>query len=738
MEHQAYAHTRPGQPPDQWEPLESHLSEVARLAGDHAAAFGARAWGEVAGHLHDLGKYSDEFQRYLRQTGDPDAGEEGAKVGRVDHSTLGAQHAAQSLGGGAGQLLAYVIAGHHAGLPDGDSDEATHFASTLRSRLERRVPEVAPHHRPRFDRPRLPFSTGAEPGFQIAFFARMLFSALVDADRTSTEQFCSPEAAAERRMPRPDIGQLNAAVAAHIEQLTRGAPSSRVNEVRALVVASCERAAPQTPGFFSLAVPTGGGKTLSALRFALEHAERHGLRRVVMAVPFTSIIEQTADVYRGALGTLGEAGLLEHHSGVDQDARTRASQMAAENWDAPLIVTTNVQLFDSLFAAATTPCRKLHRLARSVIVLDEAQTVPVDLLKPTLAALRELVSNYGCSVVLCTATQPALHHRAGFDIGIRDVRSIVPDPEALHQQLQRVRVTHLGTLDDEALVSRIDGHPSALCIVNTRAHAAELYRLMKAAGREVAHLSTLMCAAHRRRVLASIKSALQRVAPVVVISTQLVEAGVDVDFPVVFRAPAGWDSIAQAAGRCNREGRLAHGDLFTFDTPREPPPGFLRQAAAVGRELRASFPSDPLSPEAIEAFFRQLYWTQSHRWDHHGVLRAFPVQTGGPLLRLQFREAARAYQTIRDELHPILVPYDATASTLLRQLETRPADMSTLRRCQSYLVSVHAYHLTALLNAGDVIPHESGVHLLVNAAAYDRAIGLTSEGRGLDPHQLVC
>ena len=332
------------------------------------------------------------------------------------------------------------------------------------------------------------------------------------------------------------------------------------------MLADCLAAAPLAPGFFALNVPTGGGKTYSSLAFALAHALAHDLRRVVVAIPFTSIIEQTADAYRQALGVLTERGLVEHHCSLAPAKDTRANQLAAENWDAPLVVTTNVQLYESLFAAAATPCRKVHRLVRSVIVLDEAQTIPVELLRPTLLALQELVCHYGCTVVLCTATQPALEWRAGeFELGLRNVRPIIQDQAALFAALRRVEVVRVGRLGDEALADLIAAEHAALCIVNTRRHAAELYDALVARGGPAGcyHLSTFMCAQHRRDQLAEIRRRLRDSQPCRLVSTQLIEAGVDVDFPAVYRAPAGFDSLAQAAGRCNREGsRAARPRLF--------------------------------------------------------------------------------------------------------------------------------------------------------------------------------
>jgi CRISPR-associated endonuclease/helicase Cas3 len=305
----------------------------------------------------------------------------------------------------------------------------------------------------------------------------MVFSCLIDADRTCTEAFCDSDKAEERAAPRPTLYELRAQLDAHLDAMRQNAHATAVNEHRRAILTQCLQAAGGKPGFYSLQVPTGGGKTFSSLAFALHHAPER-MRRVVVAIPFTSIIEQTADTYRRALGSCAERGVVEHHSNLLPEQSTRANQMATENWDAPLIVTTNVQLFESLFAASTTPCRKLHRLANSVIILDEAQTLPVDLLKPTLRALQELVRNYGCTVVLCTATQPALEHRQDFSIGLKDVTPIIANQGELFEAMRRVTVKHAGQLADDILSMRLAAEAQVLCIVNTRRHAARLFDLL--------------------------------------------------------------------------------------------------------------------------------------------------------------------------------------------------------------------------------------------------------------------
>lgn len=740
----AYAHSLAGRPQSEWEPLSRHLEKGAELAARFADEFGAADWGRLAGGWHDLGKLSQEFQRYIGTASDADdAGEEGATPGRVDHSTFGAKYALKVMGDDkhAAWILAYCIAGHHAGLADGSADDETVRRSSLLARLHARVPEV--HYEPDVNSvvvPRFPFAPSEDRGFQVAFFTRMLFSCLVDADRTSTEAFCQPQVATERAAPKPSLRELDAVLERHITALQTGADQTYVvNRVRAEVQEACTVAASLEPGFFTMNVPTGGGKTLASLRFALQHSVRHDLRRIVVAIPYTSIIEQTADVYRDALGALAATALVEHHSSLDPSKVSRQGKLAVENWDAPLIVTTNVQLLESLFAARTTPCRKLHRLTGSVIVLDEAQMLPVELIHPTLLALGELVRNYGCSVVLCTATQPALERRDGFAIGIQGSRSIVPEPARMFDRLNRVGVVPLGKLSDDELSGRISAEQQALCIVNTRAHAARLFdQIVVRNGRgESFHLSTSMCAEHRRQTLAAIRERLRRKLPCRVVSTQLVEAGVDVDFPVVFRAPAGFDSIAQAAGRCNREGRSDKGVVYLFETDVLPPAGMLRQTAQIARELFPVPYPDPLRPEAVEAYFRHFYWSQTYAWDKHGVLRQFNDSLRKPELLLKFRAAATLYRLIRDEQTSVLVPYNKTAEDLMTRLQPgEPVDYSLFRAMQPYLVGVWPNTRRELLTREVLVEHECGVFILRSHAAYDADRGLTVAGVGIDAESL--
>ncbi len=748
-----YAHSVEGKPEAEWDPLDDHLAAVADRASAFAGAFRAGEWGRLAGRWHDLGKYSDAFQNYLKQSVGADV-HRAELAGRVDHSTAGAQHA-QRVGGSWGRLLAYCIAGHHAGLPDWESGR-----SGLRHRLQKQIHafDSAPASVLNAPFPAPPdfiwLNNLKELSFQVGFFVRMLFSCLVDADFLATEQFMDSARAARRPDTPPTLAQLLERLEAHLAAL-KSTPDTNVNRWRDEVLASCRRAASSPPGLYSLNVPTGGGKTFSSLAFALRHASTHGLNRVIYAIPFTSIIEQTADNFRTALADLAPS-LLEHHSNIAPDdplRQTDRSRLAAENWDAPLTVTTNVQLFESLFAARTSRCRKLHRVAQSVIVLDEAQTLPPDLLAPTLAALNELVRNYRCTVVLCTATQPAVEIRDGFAIGLKGVTPIIHDENRLHAALRRTRVEVTGVMDDETLSRNLAGERQVLCIVNSRGHATTLFGLLTEScpAEECLHLSANMCPAHRAEVVAEIRRRLHPDVdlPCRVISTQVIEAGVDVDFPTVYRAAAGLDSIAQAAGRCNREGRRDTGRVvvFEYDQSLHHPPPFIRQAAQTAREVIPEHRHDLLSPEAIEQYFRLHYWQQGgdggRGWDRgRGEGRPSVMDCfAGKGLACQFRAAAERYRLIDDAQTSVLVPWN-DGCALRRELEDMPDPpdprhlRSWDRRAQRYSVGVFDRGLRTLLE-NYVLQERHGRFYLANDKAYDSMRGLNFEAVGLNPGDLI-
>lgn len=745
--------------------VDEHLRAVAELAAGFAAPFGASEWARLAGLWHDLGKYHPEFQSYIRRaTGyDAEAHLEGAP-GRVDHSTLGAVHAeAQSTWPNPllGRLLAYIIAGHHSGLPDWNSPEEA--GAALRPRLVRnhdRLAAVLAQPIPS-DLLALPAPQGRPPGGRegIALWVRMLFSCLVDADFLDTERFLNPAQAALRGR-YPVLAELKRRFDAHMQanadERARRGPLSEVNHIRAAVLRQCREKGALEPGLFSLTVPTGGGKTLSSMAFALEHALRWQRRRIIYVIPYTSIIEQTAGVFRNVFRGEDEVEpLVEHHSTLDADRETPYTRVAAENWDAPLIVTTAVQFFESLFAARTSRCRKLHNIANSVVVLDEAQLLPPEFLQPILSAIRLLAAHYGTSVVLCTATQPALKEHKTLDLhfpGLTGVRELMtdPDPPALHAALQRVKVEVPPDLRSptswEALAADLVEHPQVLCIVSRRDDCRELYRLLPTGS--AIHLSALMCAEHRSRVIAEVKRKLAARGPVRVVSTQLVEAGVDLDFPVVYRALAGLDSIAQAAGRCNREGLLRdeHGEpvpgrVVVFVPPRPAPIGALRMAEDGGRQALMHAGDDPLAPERFAEYFRELYWKYGDRLDAKRILDHLEPDAQ---LGIRFRTAAREFRLIEDTYQPVVVRYvpsdgarDSVAGAtpanareafdindLLDRLRHKPPSRDDYRRLQRFVVSIPRYLHDRLRAERQIEELHPGLFVQVSSWLYDPTLGL--------------
>ncbi|MFC0269050.1 CRISPR-associated helicase/endonuclease Cas3 [Kushneria aurantia] len=701
-----YAHSTDSSHHD-WQTLADHLQAVAELAAQRADRFGMADSGRVAGLLHDLGKYSHDFQRRL-------AGSKEA----VDHSTAGALVARERFPGGVGELLAYVIAGHHAGLANGRDEGGR---TPLAQRLQAELPALDECWRNELElpsqlRPPAGFSTRKDRGFfQLAFLTRMLFSCLVDADYLDTERFYAATEGREApsRGGGPGLDVLREALDIHLKEKQAQASASDVNRCRAEILDTVREQAGLEPGHFTLTVPTGGGKTLASLAFALDHALAHGMDRVIYVIPFTSIVEQNAEVFREALGEFGNSAVLEHHSAFDnreprhrhdRDSRDKLKR-DSENWDAPIVVTTAVQFFESLFAAKTSRCRKLHNIARSVVILDEAQTMPLPLLRPSVAALDELARHYHTSVVLCTATQPALAEsddpERSFAGGLHHLRELAPEPRGLYQRLARVTVRHIGTLDDSGLHDEMLEVEQALCIVNNRRHARALYQSI-ADQPGAFHLTTAMCAIHRRKVLAEIRHTLAAGKPCRVVSTSLIEAGVDVDFPRVLRAEAGLDSIAQAAGRCNREGKRSAADsevrIFATANDDWAPPPELKQFAQATREVLRHHGDDPLAPDAIEAYFRLLYWQQGpQQLDRHGLLKQIEE---GRLDGLPFDTLEQKYRLIENTQYPVIIPYDDEARESLRHLAFTEKAGGIARRLQPYIVQVPERGFRALERAG--------------------------------------
>jgi CRISPR-associated endonuclease/helicase Cas3 len=702
--------------------LIDHLSEVGRLAREFAQYTPLADHAELAGWLHDLGKYSAQFQARLR-----------GSEKRVNHSTAGARVAFDKYGQ-LGKLLAFVIAGHHAGLANG-IDEGFE-RKPIGQRLKEPVPDLDPvwqrelklpdQLKPPNIKPRADFV-----GFQLAFLTRMLFSCLVDADFIDTDAFYRKlEGRAPRATHLPSLAALRSQLDTYLAQLQRHQSSAaKVHQLRQHILQKSREKAMDDPGLFSLTVPTGGGKTLTSMAFALDHALAFGMRRVIYVIPFTSIIEQNAKVFRDAFGALGDDAVLEHHSAFedaklpDKSSRDKL-KVATENWDAPVVVTTAVQFFESLFADRSSACRKLHNIAGSVIILDEAQTLPLKLLRPTMAAIDELARNYQCSIVLCTATQPALLKQQGFYNGFDDVREIAPDPKKLFEQLARVTVSHIGIQTDEQLLGHLQQNEQVLIIVNNRRHARALFDGAKDLP-GIHHLTTLMCAKHRSQVLEQIRFDLKAGKPCRVVSTSLIEAGVDVDFPCVLRAEAGLDSIAQAAGRCNRNGLRGPqaSPVLIFQSPDWAAPPELAQLAASMREVVRNHSGDLLSPEALQLYFELTYQAQGANLDKKKILSS--LQAHAPTLDFAFQNIARDYKLIESHMVPVIVAFDKRAERLIYLLSKKDSVASSARKLQPYIVQIPESGLKQLLSAGAVAliaPERLGHQFwrLINTDLYDK------------------
>jgi len=699
--------------------LRLHLDASSALARGFAEDWGAEDLVALAALWHDLGKHSPEFQAMIHAVGESGHLEGSAdfRKRKVDHSSAGALHACQTLGE-PGLQAAFIIAGHHAGLADfrGPSglEERLSSAQPLLEAASINAPPdilaVGKSHPPQ--RPRQ-----ADPSLWI----RMASSAVFDADFLDTEEYFNADRT-ETRHGWATLAELSSRLDVRLAEFA--GKDGAVDRVRAQVLTACRQAAHEDPGLHTLSVPTGGGKTLSSLAFAIDHARHNGLRRVIYAVPFTSIIEQTADVFRSALG---DDAVLEHHSALDPadpGRENNRSRLASENWDAPIIVTTTVQLFESLFAYRTSRLRKLHNIAKSVIVLDEAQAIPVGVLRPVTTVLKELVTTYKATVVLCTATQPALH--AVFK-DLPPVREIAPGLE-MPERVQ-VEFPKAGERRSWAdIAAAMAAEPQALAIVNSRADCRTLHGLLPPGA---IHLSTWQCAAHRAELLRALKDNLKAGKPVRVAATSLIEAGVDISFPAVFRALAGLDSIAQAAGRCNREGDLPdRGRVVVFRPEGGKMGGYLLQTAQATEEALRVHGEAPFAATAFAHYFKTLYWSRGNL-DEYGMeplLGLGGTRRGRPWYDIAFHTAAERFRMIDDAQDHLIVRYDARAADAVESLRKHGPTRATLRALQRYTVPVPRAAMTRLRSDGAVEDVVDGVTVLVTDELYDRdGVGLKAE-----------
>ncbi len=650
---ECFAHSLDGVPQAQWQTLRAHAKGVQELCAKFAKDFASVEAASLIGQVHDAGKVHPDFQAHLRgeNRNHPHAAD-GAKWLDAHIPTLG-------------RLLAYAVDGHHAGLPDGVGDD-TSLTSHLCKAQEPQGVEEKP---PKDVRTLLPaFLTACAPEDRprkLWLWVKMLYSCLVDADWLDTERFMDAARAASRPETFDDLPTLLDRYRAHMATFRADSP---VNKLRADILSAVLAKAKNAPGLYTLTVPTGGGKTLASLGFALEHAIAHRKRKIIYAIPYSTIIEQTSKTLSDVLG---ERNVLEHHAEAKwregKDEIANPLRQLTENWaGVPLVVTTNVQFFESFFSAQSSRCRKLHNVAGSVIILDEAQKLPEKFLAPCAELLRRLVADYGCTVVLCTATQPDLSA-----FRLTGATELAPDVDGLYAALRRVDYRLLGRMEWPDLADRIAQEQGALCVVNTRQDARDLYAALNALKPgDTFHLSTWMCPAHRRDVITQIRERLKAHIPTYVVSTSLIEAGVDLDFPAVFRALAGLDSLAQAAGRCNREGKLknpdgslAHGQVYLFEEPKPCVMGTLRKAIFAAGLLPEGLDEAPHHPAAFTAFFKEYFNGLNDRGENLLTKLHNPRN-------LRFREVSELFRMIPDEgEETVFVPYGNAKDILEEAIE---------------------------------------------------------------------
>ncbi len=701
-----YAHSKEGASKEEWQELDVHLQNVGRLTQKFAGVVGTWELGSLVGKYHDIGKASSNWQKYL----------EGESSNKPDHRIAGAILAAQR----APEIVVFPILGHHGGLKspsevktilcNGSADKRVQEAIQLFSNEKSPVVEL-----PEF----ISTSSSANNKRTCEFFIRMLLSALVDADYLDTEAFADPIKAGLRQN-KYEISLLNDAFQRSQANLI---PTGELNRIRTRLYNSVMESAGTERGFFSMSIPTGGGKTRTAMGFALKHALHHDLNRIIVVIPYTSIIEQTAKVYKEIFG---EKAVVEHHSSLGDDQETEWNKLATENWDAPIIVTTSVQFFNSLHANRPGSCRKLHNIPRSVVILDEVQTLPPGLLAPTLDVMRELVKNYDVSFVFSTATQPAFSKREGFD-GLESVRELAPDAHKMFESFKRVDYEFPPELVDctwESLAEKLMTNRQALAIVNTKKDAAQLFRLTQDA--PTFHLSSSMCPQHRRLVLKEVTEKLKSDLPCRLISTQVVEAGVDIDFPVLYRAFGPMDSIVQAAGRCNREGKIEKGRAIIFQPDKGGmPPGAYRTAADLSRIMLSDIGPEKLhETETFRQYFSRLYDVSS--LDEKKILEKRE--------NLNYPETAAGYNIISADTRPVVVPW-GKGQKIVAEIAGKPYlsknDFATI---QNYTVNLWSHQLKKALIGG--LCSEIRPGLFRWCGKYDDRLGVVLEQ--IDPEKLIC
>ncbi len=720
---------------DREQSIMEHLYQTAQKSSEFAKSFGFSETAHLVGLLHDIGKYSDAFQRRILGCNE-----------RVDHSSAGAKELIE-MDKNFGLLYAYCIAGHHTGLPNGGSSADIGNEGTLWARKIKRVEkyeafkndidinsfgDINEIKKMKFDENR------KNIGFQLFLLIKMLYSCLVDADFLDTQEFMTDNAV--DRSVEFKIDKLNLKLQEKIKTFENA--DNKINIKRNEILSECLEKSSCGKGMFSLTVPTGGGKTISSLAFALNHATKNNMDRVIYVIPYTSIIEQNASVFKNILG---DDVVLEHHSNFDYkdeeiDVELASKlQLASENWDIPVIVTTNVQFFESVFSNKSSKCRKLHNITNSVIIFDEVQMLPSDYLLPCVLSMTELVKNYNSTVVMCSATQPDIQnfikkYSGSSEIEITEIASNI---EGLFEFFKRTQITDIGHKDNLELAELINKNNQALCIVNTKKHALELFELVS--GDNVYHLSTLMAPVHRRKVIEDIKNKLKNKEKCVVISTQLIEAGVDIDFPVVYRSMAGLDSIIQSAGRCNREGKLDVGRVYVFepeDNYKKHQPSDIKNKAKITQGVIRRHENISM-PNAIKEYFNEIYYTQGKSGlDVKDIVSR--INKGSTDFSFNFKDISDDFKLIDNNMHPVVVRYcrnedDERIEQLLNKLQTGESYRNTLRSLQQYTVNLYENDYKKLVGAGGV-EYINEIAVLRDSSLYNEETGLKipdEEGNGI-------
>lgn len=718
------------QDPESWvfQSNEEHQEGVALLAQQFASAFGCGNMGYVIGRLHDKGKEQHAFQRYIRKfSGYRNSLE---NVHKTPHAYVGAL-LAKKLYPKLFPLLSFPIASHHSGLPDGPD---------LDAKMKEEIPSGIECPIFRFAEKDLLPAKPIDPD-NCHHFIRVLFSCLVDADYLDTERFMDKEQNL-RRGHHASLSELMPRLEAYLEELSRKSPRTELNDLRARIQAVCREKSEGIPGFYSLTVPTGGGKTLASVLWGIRHAVRYGKDRIIIAIPYTSIIVQTASILRRIFG---QESVCEHHSAFDPDETWKDTQdistlalrqrLASENWDYPIVVTTNVQLFESMFSNRPSTCRKLHNLANSVLILDEVQMLPREYLQPIVGALESYRKLFGTSVLFTTASQPILEgeHRGTNDRvvfhGLGKIEEIIPSDWNLSERLRRVNIR----FDDfrstyDQVAQRLSQYDKVLCIVNTRNDAAELFSRMPDEGL-VFHLSRRMCPLHIRETIEQIRKSLNDPAVRIlrVISTQLVEAGVDLDFPVVFRQEAGLDSVLQAAGRCNREGKQRMATAYVFDLDKALPRGALSEANEARKSMGQV--DDWLSQEAMTLYFRQLY-CRCDSFDKKGIVQLLK-QGSVRESEINFQQAAEAFKLIEERGRNVIVNY-GNSLEYVEAVKRNGFSYDLSRKISRFTINISERDFQELARQGLVEEVVEGVFVLPDRAQYSVRTGLVTRNHWLE------